>query len=71
MVEEQCEQQSHQELIEDFIELFEGLSESSVMCDVFFPREKKEEIFPFITEEGNETKAVEEPKKNDLQPFPT
>ena len=67
MAEEQCEQQPHQELIEDFIEL----SESSDMCDVVFPREKKEEILPFITEEGNETKAVEEPKKNDLQPIPT
>ena len=71
MAEEQCEQQPHQELIEDFIELFEGLSESSDMCDVVFPREKKEEILPFKTEEGNETKAVEEPEKNDLQPIPT
>ena len=71
MVEEQCQQQPHQGLIEDFIELSEGLSESSNMCDVVFPREKKEEILLFITEEGNETKAVEEPKKNVLQPIPT
>ena len=39
MVEEQCQQQPHHELIEDFIELSEGLSESSYMCDVVFPRE--------------------------------
>ena len=39
----------HQGLIEDFIELSEGLSESSDMCAVVFPREKKEEILPFIT----------------------
>ena len=40
-------------LIEDFIELSEGLSESSDMCAVVFPREKKEEILPFIIEEGS------------------
>ena len=71
MAEEQCQQQPHEELIEDFIELYEGLFESSDTCVVVFPREKKEEILPFITEEGNETKAVEVPKKNVLQPIPT
>ena len=71
MVEEQCQQQPHQGLIEDFIELFEGLSESSDMCVVVFPREKKEEILPFITEEGSGKEAVEEPKKHVLKPFPT
>ena len=71
MAEEQCEQQPHQELIEDFIELFEGLVESLDMCDVVFPRENQEEIIALLTEEGNETKAVEVPKKNVLQPIPT
>ena len=71
MAEEQCQQQPHEELIEDFIELSEGLFESSDTCAVVFPREKKEEILPFITEEGSETKAVEVPKKNVLQPIPT
>ena len=71
MVEEQCQQQPHQGLIEDFIEMSEGLSESSDMCAIVFPREKKEEILPFIIEEGSETKAMEEPKKNVLQPIPT
>ena len=71
MVEERCQQQPHQGLIEDFIEMSEGLSESSDTCAVVFPREKKEEILPFITKEGSETKAVEEQKMNVLQPIPT
>ena len=71
MVEEQCQQQPHQGLIEDFIELSEGLSESSDMCAVVFTREKKEEILPFITEEGSGKEAVEEPKKHVLKPFST
>ena len=71
MAEEQCEQQPHQELIEDFIELSEGLAESLDMCDVVFPRENQEEIITLLTEEGNETKAVEVPKNNVLQPIPT
>ena len=57
--------------MEDFIEMSEGLSKSSDTCAVVFPREKKEEILPFITEEGSETKVVEEPKKNVLQPIST
>ena len=52
MVEEQCQQQPHQGLIEDFIEMSEGLSGSSNTC-VVFPREKKEEILPFMTEESS------------------
>ena len=53
MAEEQCQQEPHQGLMEDFIELSEGLSESSDMCDVVFPRENQEEILSFITEEGS------------------
>ena len=71
MAKEQCEQQPHQELIEVFIELSEGLAESLDMCDVVFPRENQKEIIALLTEEGNETKAVEVPKKNVLQPIPT
>ena len=41
MIEEQCQQQPHQGLIEDFIELSEGLSESSDVCTVVFPRKKR------------------------------
>ena len=70
MVEEQCQQQPHQGLIEDFIEMSEGLFEPSDTCAVVFPREKKEEILPFITEEGSETKAVDEPKELISKPFP-
>ena len=41
------------------------------MCAVVFPREKKEEILPFITEEGSGKEAVEEPKNHVLKQFPT
>ena len=64
IVEEQCEQQPHQELIEDSIELSEGLTESSDMCDVVFPRENQEEIISLLTDE-----AVEEHKEN-IFPLP-
>ena len=71
MVEEQCQQQPHQGLIKDFIESSEGLSESLDMCAVLFPREKKEEILPFITEEGSGKEILEEPQELDSKPFPT
>ena len=71
MAEEQCEQQPHQEHIEDFIELSEGVFESSDTCAVVFPREKKEEILPFISEEGSGKEIVEDPQKYVLQPIPT
>ena len=70
MAEEQCEQQPHQELIEDFIELSEGLAESSYMCDVVFPRENQEEIIALLTEEGSGIEAGKEPQKLTLQPIP-
>ena len=66
MAEEQCEQQPHQELIEDFIEL----SESSNMCDVVFPRDNQEEIIALLTEEGSGIEARKEPQKLTLQPIP-
>ena len=70
MAEEQCEQQPHQELIEDFIELSEGLAESSDMCDVVFPRENQEEIIALLTEEGSGIEAGIKPQKLTLQPIP-
>ena len=70
MAEEQCQQQPHKELIEDFIELSEGLSESSDMCAVVFPRENQEEILPFITEEGSGKEIVEEPQELVSKLFP-
>ena len=57
MAEEQSEQQPHQELIKDFIELSKGLAESSYMCDVVFPRENQEEIVGVLTEEGSGIEA--------------
>ena len=70
MADEQCEQQPHQELIEDFIELSEGLAESSYMCDVVFPRENQEEIIALLPEEGSGIEAGKEPQKHTLQPIP-
>ena len=70
MAEDQCEQQPHHELIEDFIELPEGLDESSDMCDVVFPRENQEEIIAVLTEEGSGLEAEKEPQKLTLQPIP-
>ena len=70
MAEEQCEQQPHQELIEDFIELSEGLAESLDMCDVVFPRENQEEIIALLTEEGNETKQWNCLKRMSFNQFP-
>ena len=63
MVEEQCQQQPHQGLIEDFIEMSEGLSESSDTCVVVFPREKEEEITALLAEEGSGKEEGEEPQK--------
>ena len=40
------------------------------MCAAVFPREKKEEILPFITEEGSGKETVEEPQELVLKPFP-
>ena len=71
MVEEQYQQQQHQGLIEDFIEFPKGLSESSNMCAVVFPKEKREEILPFITEGGSAKEKVEGPLELVLNPFPT
>ena len=69
MADEQCEQKPHQEL-EDFIELSEGLVESSDMCDVVFPRENQEEIIALLLEEGSGIEEGKEPQKLTLQPIP-
>ena len=70
MAEDQCEQQPHHEFIEDFIELSEGLDESSDMCDVVFPRENQEESIAVLTEEGSGIEEGKEPQKLTLQPIP-
>ena len=41
------------------------------MCVVVFPREKREEILPFITEEGSGKETANEPQDLVLNPFPT
>ena len=62
MEKEPCLQQPQEGLVENF--------EYSVGVAVCL-REKKEATSPLLTEEGSETKAVEVPKKNVLQPIPT
>ena len=52
MVEEQCQQQ--------------GLSESSYICAVVCPWEKKEEILPLLSKEYNGEGAVEEHQEHNL-----
>ena len=70
MAEEQCQQQPHEEFIEDFIELSEGFFKSSDTCAVVFPREKKEEILPFITKEGSGIEAGKSHKSLPFNQFP-
>ena len=69
-VEEHCKHRLQEELIETFVEFFEGLSESSDMCAAFCPSRKNEAISPLITKEGSGNEAVEEPQKLILKPFP-
>ena len=52
IVDEQCQQQ--------------GLSESLDVCAVVYPWEKKEEILPLLTKEGNGKGAMEEHQEHNL-----
>ena len=61
MTKEPCLQQPQEGLVENF--------ESSVGAVVCL-MEKKEETSPLLTEEGSETKAVDEPKELISKPFP-
>ena len=60
MAEEQCQQQPHQELIENFIELSKGLFEPSDIGATVFPRENHTAL---LTEEGSRKEEGEEPQK--------
>ena len=71
MVEEHCQQQPQEGLIENFAEYSEGLSESSDIGAAVCPWEKKEAISPLLIEEGSGKEAVKEPQKHNLHPpFP-
>ena len=52
IVEEHCKHQLQEELIETFVEFFEGLSESSYICTALCPSRKNEAISPLMTKEG-------------------
>ena len=64
---EHCKQQLQEELIENFAEYSEGLSESSIIDAAVCPWEKEEEIIPLLSEEGSGKKAGEEPQKPTAQ----
>ena len=75
-MKEHCKQQLQEELIENFAEYSEGLSESSIIGAAVCPWEKEEEILPLLSEEGSGKEAGEEPQKpiaqatNSLLPCP-
>ena len=71
MVEKHSEQQLQEEVIEDFVEVVEGLSESSNIGVTFWPWKQEEHISALITEEGSGREAWKELQKNVLQPIPT
>ena len=66
MVEENSQQKLQEELIENFSEYSEGLSESLDVGAAVCPWEKKEAISPLLTEEGSGNEVVEEPQKHNL-----
>ena len=70
-MEKHCKQQLQEELIENFVEYSEGLSESSIIGAAVCPWEKEEEILPLLSEEGSGKEAWEEPQKPILKPLPT
>ena len=63
MVEKHSEQKLQEEMIEDFVEVLEGLSESSNIGVTFWPWKKEEQISALITKEGSGIEAGEEPQK--------
>ena len=63
MVEEHCQQQLQEGMIETAAEFSEGLSEFSDICTDFCPS--------LFTEESSGNEAVEEPQKPNLKPLPT
>ena len=67
MVEKHSEQQLQEEMIEDFVEVVEGLSESSNTGVAFWPWKKEEQIIALITEEGSGKEEIEEPQKSTAQ----
>ena len=67
MVEEQCQQQLQEGMIENFAEYSKGLSESSDICAVVCLSRKDEAISPLLTEESSGKEAGEEPQKPTTQ----
>ena len=63
MVEEHCQQQLQEGLIEKFAKYSEGLSKSSNIGAAVCPWEKEEEILPLLSEEASGKEVGEEPQK--------
>ena len=63
MVEEQCQQELQEGLIENFAEYSKGLSESSAIGAAVCPWEKNS---PMLNEEGSGKDVVEEPQEHNL-----
>ena len=57
MVEKHSKKQLQEEMIEDFVEVVEGLSKSSNICVTCWPWKKEEHISALITEEGSGIEA--------------
>ena len=70
MMEEHCQQQLQEGLIENFAEYSEMLSKSSDIGVVVCPWEKKEAISSLLTKESSGKEVVEEPQKPILKPLP-
>ena len=67
MVEEQCQQQLHEGLIENIARYSEGSSESSAISAIICPWENNS---PMLTNGGSGKEVGEEPQKLILQPIP-
>ena len=68
---EQAQLQPQEELKVESVEAPpEELQDAPKLGIVYGPWKKEEETSPMLTEEGSETKVVEVPKKNVLQPIP-
>ncbi|RVW11951.1 Retrovirus-related Pol polyprotein from transposon 297 [Vitis vinifera] len=71
LVDEHCDQRMHEDLIESFGDLVEGLPEPSDLLATLLPWRRREEILPLFTEEEIQRLVKEEPPKLILKPLLT
>ena len=70
LVEEHCDQRMHEDLIESFGDLDEGLPEPSDLLATLPPWRRREEILPLFNEEETQRAAKEEPTSLFLSHYP-